>query len=421
MGTFINLINHSTLKNDATSDFLFQRKFVLFCRTLATAIPLMAVLAILVHAQESPAAQTPLKVWAELNFFSKLRSDCLSHPQGNPHIDALRANFLANEKLKDKLLIDEFRDSGLSHLLALSGGQTQPAAMFCSNFIFMIFIVVLRTKSRINFARHLRVVRLFACFIQTFVLLFLVGLYQSGGALNRTFSNHVAQSARSAALLSDGACQRDSMWILTLTAAAPWCLGYVFHQNPAHDLSFLLSALGAVSSALVYSLTSMLTETNEDKKEGQHRMDCIARLLKDKILPVSVRILSVAATSAFMCLLTWPLWPPQNILPKIQANLLAGPCVMLIITPAALGVCLGVMSGISILTQTAHAILEWGLSVLLQIARLFSHRSPSTLSALKADPDISPHTVLILEFLFLFLLLDFLRQIRRHARARTNL
>jgi hypothetical protein len=421
MGTSINLLRHSNFQRVALPDIRIRHKFEVFCRTLAAAIPLMFTLAILVHAKEGPAARTPLKVWAELSFFSKLRSSCLNHPLGLPHIDALRSNFLANEKIKDKLLLDEFRDSGLSHLLALSGGQTQPAAVFFSSFIVMIFIMAAGVKSKTNFFRHLGAVRFIARLTQTFVLLFLVGLYQSSGALNRTFSSHIAQSARSAALLTSTEWQRDSVWILALTATAPWCLGYVLHQNPAHDLSFLLSALGAVSSALIYSLTSMLIETDEDIVKGRRSMDRMVRLLKNKILPVSLSILSVAATSAFMCLLTWPLWPPQNILPKIQANLLAGPCVMLVITPAALGVCLGVLSGISVLTQTAHAVLEWGLSMLMQIARLFSHQSHNTFSDAKSVPDISPHTVLVLEFLLLFLLLDFLRQVRCCTRARSDL
>jgi len=354
-------------------------------------------------------------MWARSQFFEGLRNACLNVSGQDEVIHSLRRNFLANEKITDQTLLNEFRESGLSHLLALSGGQTTPAAHFiCS--VFMIFILILlQLFIKVNAFKIIQTLRILTYIVQTATLVFLVGLYQATGALNRTCCTQLSVGARAAALLSHGEKMRGALWINPLLLASPWLLGFFLHQNPVRDLSFLLSALGAVTSAVMSRSLGLLW--------GDAKEECdLSRIFQQRSLNAFFHwILSTAATSSVMCLLTWPLWPADNIFPKIQANIIAGPCVLFLITPASLGVCLGVLLGLTSLEKISHHLLDFGLNALHFIAQTFSsvaseeiRAASSVLSPTQTSgPLISPQVTLVLEIVVLTLTLECLNSLRR--------
>jgi hypothetical protein len=285
----------------------------------------------------------------------------------------------------------------------------------------MILFFLHRTI-KINFTDYLRTVRIFTGLMQTSILLFLVGLYQSSGALNRALSQHVTYcSSRTAVLISDSTARHESSLVNAWLSPTPWIIGFVLHQNPVRDLSFLLSALGAVCSALNYTLISQAMRSQESEasfKKAKASHPNLFRFIQFT-QTICLWILTVSATSAVMCLLTWPMWTPNNIFQKIQANILAGPCVMMIITPASLGVCLGVITHLPVIAAFSHNLLEVGLTLLIAIAELFSHSHPMDVlpagqaAKIQIGGQFTPQSVLLLEYLLLFMLLAFLKQINR--------
>jgi hypothetical protein len=407
MRLFFNFISNSSAPENPVRrgdrHFLLQ----LFRLSIPKILPLFCVLAVLFCLPQNTETSSVLKGWSELNIFQKLRADCLNYEIRDAQTFALKANFLANQKISDPVLTGQFRESGLSHLLALSGGQTHPAAMFVSQFLLFSFLTVTRANGAINFARFGRLLRFSAGLIQTSILMFLVGLYQSSGALNRSLSQHIVHCSCNAAILSQSANDSgNSRHLKSFCTAAPWLLGFLLHRNPVGDLSFLLSALGAATGRVTSHSLGLLTGFFEESDLD----DSIQNSgLPQFLQKICLTVLSGAATSAVMCLLTWPLWTPENIYQKVQANILAGPCVMFIVTPAALGVCLGALTGFAELSSVSHAVLEFGVRLLAQIAHIFSESHlPQNLSgtehALSLNGrEFAPAIILTLQYVLLVL------------------
>ncbi|NBX16102.1 MAG: hypothetical protein EBR09_01925 [Proteobacteria bacterium] len=413
MRLFFNFISNSSAPENPV--IRGDRHFLLQLSRLSIPkiLPLICVLALLFCLPQSTGTSSVLKRWSELNIYQKLRADCLNYEIRDAQTFALTANFLANQKISDPVLTGQFRDSGLSHLLALSGGQTHPAAMFVSQFFLFLFLTLSRLHGTINFARLSRLLRFSAGLIQTAILMFLVGLYQSSGALNRSLSQHIVHCSSNAAILSQTANgSGNSRHLKSFCTAAPWVLGFLLHRNPVGDLSFLLSALGAATGRVTNTSLGLLTGFFEESDPDEAiQYTGLLQFLQN----ICLAVLSVAATSALMCLLTWPLWTPENIYQKVQANILAGPCVMLIVTPAALGVCLGALTGFAELSSVSHAVLEFGVRLLAQIAHIFSESHlPRDLSgtehALSANGrEFAPAFILTLQYVLLVLTAEILK------------
>lgn len=423
MGTHLNLLAHRYL--DTTSN---QSRLATFStclrRSLINCIPFLCVLTLCAYAGNNSRAHTPLSTWARSQFFERIRHACLNVANENEVIHSLRRNFLANEKITDQTLLNEFRESGLSHLLALSGGQTTPAAQFICSVFMMLVLILLHVFIKVNAVKIIQTLRILTYVTQTATLIFLVGLYQATGALNRTCCSQLAAGARASALLFQGGNTRGAIWIHPLLLASPWLLGFFLHQNPVGDLSFLLSALGAVTSSVMSRTLGFLW--------GDAKVECFPQHLSWLLQSKSSKafllwILSTAATSSVMCLLTWPLWPADNILPKIQANIIAGPCVLFLITPASLGVCLGVLLGLPYLEKISHLLLDVGLNALHLIAQTFSSvageetftKSSDLLATKTSGHLISPQMTLVLEIFLLTLTLECLSHLQR-SRASTR-
>lgn len=344
------------------------RASFLFC------LPLACLILVMITRTQNRSQQTLLMHWSQSSFFEKLRSDCISNRERDQKMFELKKNFLANEKIQDSNLIEDFRASGLAHLLALSGGQTAPAANVIGTTIVFLILLPLKLRPQKNTLGALNFIRTLSFLVQSTVLAFLLGLYQSTGALSRTLAAHFTFGARAAAIHSHSKYSENSIWLPSLCLALPWYLSWIWHRNPVADLSFLLSALGASTAVFVIRTLNLLYETSSiESSSGAAFSNLISQSSKHPWVESTLRwIISTAFTSCAMSMLTWPLWPPGSVNDKILANLLAGPCVLFIITPGSLIVCLGTLTSLSFVSTTGHDILKLGLEILLAIAGAFS-------------------------------------------------
>jgi hypothetical protein len=316
-----------------------------------------------------------LSSWAQLKTFESIRLKSINSSASSHQISALKKNFLANEKIQDDDLKDDFRSSGLSHLLALSGGQTTPAAMLVCNFFIVLLLLGLRLFPRINAVLLLPYLRLLSLLLRTTVIACLVGLYQSTGALSRSLAGQFTDCLRGATLISSSRHEHNVDLIQPLCTCLPWLLSWFWLANPAGDLSFLLSALGAQTSVCVHQvLKHMMQRPDRPMPNTNKNPSSLQKFIPhlNRILDFCLAVVSTALTSSLVGLLTWPFWPPAHLDQKIYANLIAGPCVLLLITPASLAVCVAAIVNNNLLFQFAHTCLDWGLKLLLRIAQAFS-------------------------------------------------
>lgn len=375
----------------------------------------MIVVLVGLFSPHKSADEPLLKRWADASFFERIRAGSLTQNREHRELSELRENFLINEKIQDPLLREEFEQSGLAHLLAISGGQTAPAAATISLLMLMLIVLCARRFKTRNTFKWLMILRLIAGFFHTLVIFFLVGLYQSSGALTRALSGHLTLCARSILLLSFDGRSKNSGNTRSLMLASPWCLGWILLENPVRDLSFLLSALGALTSVFVSQLLALLIRTESVHLLPLPRCEsAFGKFFSSPLsLSLSLAIVSVSLTSALMSLLTIPFWPAGNIFQKVLANVLAGPCVMFIITPAALGICVSVLLGSAGLALLCHEVLHWGLEMLLLIARTFANPVDQSgqQQSLKFlfTAGISPSVVIACEILILSILTELLR------------
>lgn len=376
---------------------------------------LVIVIAAGLIAPQKTAREPPLKRWADEPFFAHIRIESLARKGQDAEIDELRENFLINEKIQDQLLREEFEQSGLAHLLAISGGQTAPAAATISLLILLLTVACMRSLKLQNAFKWLMGLRFASGLLHTLVIFFLVGLYQSSGALTRALANHLTLCARSLLLLSCDGRHKSTGKTRALLLASPWCLGWLLLHNPVRDLSFLLSALGALTSVFVSQLLALLIRIDHTRTMPKPDNSPLpARFISTPaFLNISLSIVSVSLTSALMSLLTIPFWPAGNIFEKVLANIIAGPCVMFIITPAALGICLSVVLDAAGLGLACQQMLQWGLEILLYTARTFANPVEHGSYRRTADSffvnGLSPSVVIALEVLILSALTEFLR------------
>jgi hypothetical protein len=364
--------------------------------------------------------------WAQLETFQKIRNASTDFHDHDSDISQLRKNFLSNTKIKDEILQEEFRESGLSHLLALSGGQTAPAAMFICNSILVIICILLRGLCpHLNANSIIGKIRILTLLIKTSALTFLVGLYQSTGALSRTLATQVSMSARSAnTLISRDSRPVGARWIRTLFICSPWILSWLWHQNPVRDLSFVLSLMGGLTASLIDQLVGLIIHNFKTEKSEEMSSKKILPLWNIKPLSALSRwILATSLTSTCMSFMTLPLWPSGELLDKILANLLAGPCVLLLVTPASLFVCLGIVTQTEWITLVAQKALGFALVILRDIARCFSNHpvdAPRALTdslsvTLWTSVPVPPLLILSVEIALLYFCVEAIRERRREV------
>lgn len=373
----INLLKNSNIpfiQSPLKSKWAISSILQMLRHAMKECTPLFFIVSLLLLNAPSSHEQTPLGHWANLDLFHRLRLESLNHSTANQEIFELQRNFLTNQKIDDKTLIEEFRSSGLTHLLALSGGQTAPATqMTCS--ILMTFILFLLRSSRFyNASSWLNPLRVVSFLIQATVTVFLVGLFQSTGALTRVLSMQLTLSFHASNVFSVTSKSRTWHIPYAVILCLPWIFGFLLHKNPSYDLSFLLSALGALSSRSIGQVVQdFLLQGSNSTNINKQKFSALKRWLQHGwILDFSAWCIGTAITSASMCLLTWPLWPPGHVIEKIMANILAGPCVLFLTTPATLGVYFSLVLDSKLLFRCSHDGLEFSLKILIAIARTFS-------------------------------------------------
>lgn len=338
-------------------------------------LPIWLLMVSMLLSKNQRNADSHLQDWSRLEFFQQIRERSIDFADRDPEIAELRLNFLSNTKIKNENLMNEFREAGLSHLLALSGGQTGPAAtVICHTLVVVVCLLLRGLFPRLNARCFLNALRLFSLLVQSTILLFLVGLYQSTGALTRSLASQMTRGALALSVLKSSGDSKGVKWLSTFSICSPWLLSWLWHQNPAYELSFILSLMGGLTASLQFHLVSRLIEFKKPEQKKNSILETkLHYILNHRLVGCCLHwTMTTAMTSAAMTFMTLPLWPAGHLPDKIFANLLAGPCVLFIVTPASLAVCLGVLIESNSWTLLSQKFLSFGLHLLREIARAFS-------------------------------------------------
>jgi hypothetical protein len=335
-------------------------------------LPLFLVVLCLLLLPGNNASETPIQSFASLKTFQDLRYKCGTIDVEN-NLEELKNNFLTNSRIENASLRETFQHAGLSHLLALSGGQTGPAAAFICFSIVGVLIGLLSLKRKMVRFRLILIIGRVGILSELAVILFLVGLYQSTGALNRVFSFRLARIVAYAATFQVRTVVRKHIHMIPhILATLPWMLAFLIGKNPTSDLSFLLSSLGALTAHLSSSVTSLLFSVHKDKTN--RKSPPVFRAIKDLVGTIARWITMTALASAIMCIFCFQLWPINNLVNKIMANLLAGPVVLLIITPGALVINVSLLLNSEIILNPATSFFSFGTFVFLKIGQTFAEQ-----------------------------------------------
>ncbi|MEN9530335.1 MAG: hypothetical protein RI932_2208 [Pseudomonadota bacterium] len=360
-------------------------------------------------------SNTVLEQVSNSAFFTALRAKCLNL-NAPVHLLELKDNFLTNERLSDPELRQTFQSAGLSHLLALSGSQTGPVAWITCVVVISLLIACLSSAQ--NLAKHsiVRSIRLFGLLTEFATLVCLVGLFQSTGALNRILSSKICCFILEPLKAGLGEFRVHSLLLHPrITLTLPWILAFLLGKNPVHDLSFLLSALGAHTAQVVATLVQ--TTWAQDDKDSRFKKKRIAKCCFTAAQQVAQWVLITALTSALMCIFCLQLWPIDNMAKKILANLLAGPVVLFLITPSAMTVIISVMFELNSCLALSGFLFETGLEVLLLIAQSFAESE--TVASAPATAFLRPGSAVAWHmhpYLGLHLLILFLAGIQFHLQ-----
>ncbi|MEY4064920.1 MAG: hypothetical protein RIR26_1128 [Pseudomonadota bacterium] len=328
---------------------------------------ILTVFALMALPKSHPR-DTLLVLWSESNLFRVLRKELVTIPI-QADLEELKCNFLANRRISDPLLKFQFQSSGLTHLLAISGGQTGPAAFALTHSILSIVILIWGKRQKHISMAALKFIRNGGAILQFGVVLFLVGLYQSTGALGRVLSFTTIKFFLFTAREANSYPASRAVWLSLLWPALPWLTLALIGQNPATDLSFQLSLLGGLVLKLSSHLVAGCLKENEKKGENENNF---ASKMQKLLFTFSIWVTVTAATSCFMSLLCSVYWPSQNIMDQIQANLIAGPLVLIFITPLSLAIDFAVLFQWHMPVSFLCKLFSYALHALKCIAEAFS-------------------------------------------------
>lgn len=364
MSTHLNLL---LLENRASSRSRALK--IAFQKTTILTSLLIALLSI----REPNHQKSPLKEWSEARIFQALRLKCdlLEFPSTIAH---LKDNFLTNKRVDDDHLRSIYRSSGLSHLLALSGGQTAPAAYIIC--LFLTFCTVMTTRLFISVlqSKYLKIFFAVSSALEILTLGFLVCLFQATGALSRALSSQSVELFRFLDRITVVQKSCQERWLSQIAQElAPWIIVWLIHKNPVHDLSFLLSLLGAKTVGLVSICCAPLNKCDTVRGSKSQILQYLEHTIRSIIYWVTV----TAVTSALMCVFCAALWPIDNVIQKVQANLVAGPIVLFLVTPASLLILAWIGLSQDQPPTPMRAFLELGLYLFHEAALAFSsHDEP---------------------------------------------
>lgn len=342
---------------------------------LMASAPLAILILALLLIPRSPSGSTPLEQLSNTEFFRTLRAQCLSL-ESSVSVHELKDNFLTNERINDAGLRQIFQSAGLSHLLALSGSQTGPVSAFMCLCAVGFLVACLSVFRPFAEQKILTTIRLCGLLLELIVLACMVGLFQSTGALNKVLSSKITSLLIQPLKVSRTApAIRGFIVDSRITLTLPWLIAFVLGQNPVHDLSFLLSTLGAHTAQLV-SISVAILRSNKDIVQSEKSQFLLSACIKFAGT-LSQWIIITALTSTLMCLFCFQLWPVENVFDKILANLVAGPLVLFLITPASLLVITCIALNFDLGLTMASSCLEVGLRMLVVIGESFARESPT--------------------------------------------
>lgn len=345
-----------------------------FKSTLQCSVVLLAAILLMLSCGSSSKNRSLITHASTHEVFQLVRERSLAL-DFDPALAALKDNFMTNQKIPDTDLKRIYRDAGLSHLLALSGGQTTPASFLICFVFAQLSLSLLRLMIPTISAKRVKSIMWICFFIETGILSFLVCLFQATGALARALSiKSVSLGSFLNRSLIGRTSTRHSDWTLLMREVGPWIFVWTVHKNPTQDLSFLLSILGAKTAACVaIGLTGILKHAKPQSNSSIEK-----RLLLYCLGHITYWTSVTSLTSALMCLFCFQLWPVEQVIPKVFANLIAGPIVLFVVTPASLLLIPWVACTSSSAPVLLRNFLEWGLWLFHNTALAFASNPPSS-------------------------------------------
>lgn len=281
---------------------------------------------------------------------------------------SLALNFLANERsLSFKQSLD-FQNSGLTHLLAVSGGQISPVVGF--------FTVVIGSVTLFFFRRKISLQNLFAlqnrfAFLTGFGFAYVLAiLFGATGALIRVvFLSYFARFPMILSAILFLVRRTDVRSPETWTRSVAVIILAFWIGNPFGDLSFLLSALGAAVAGLVAQNLCILLPRS---------------FSRSWIIDIFFHyIVLCAVTSVCVTLFLMP-FLPVSLVATTGANLIAGPLVQFVLTPLTL-VLLVLPSGFPFIEKLPE-IFDTALGFLSVLAQSFAKIAQQSSTQLLKNP-----------------------------------
>lgn len=280
-----------------------------------------------------------------LSEYSARRSEYLEPQFRN---QGLAKNFLSNERrgLPPDLAAD-MKNTGISHLLAVSGAQVSFVIPIITSGIIRPVGMSLTWWAKPHVVS--KILGYGRAFVEIFVASFFAALFGATGSLTRVAvfrSASHARIVRKLSLAGAGACRLLPASAISRTIFLVLCAFYL--GNPFSNLSFLLSATGAsiafLSSQWLKKMQNLWQKT----------------------------ILTTIITTASMSLLLAPIFP-SNPGQSILANLIAIPVVTWLITPLSIFLLLVMPPTLEHLAVTA---LDLSLDIFRSIAEGLAIHSP---------------------------------------------
>lgn len=280
------------------------------------------------------------------------------------HNAPLALAFLANLKRLEVSHLTAFQEAGLTHVLAISGGQVSPIIGFLLGSCAVFTKLFLR--------RHISSIRLWRIFsvlrpcLESTIAWSLSLVFGHTGALTRvallTYAKRWPLTRWMAFFIYTRLCFLPISLATVVRVLLLIVLGLLF-GNPRLNISFLLSALGASIATLGARLVA---NCDAPHNGGNTPFRIFFRMTQHSLRTSIVASLGVSLALA----------PLQNtgLARAVGANLLALPLVNLCITPLSL-LALLCPSNTQAGRETLHfilSLLDWALGLLGNIAHAFS-------------------------------------------------
>ncbi len=309
----------------------------------------------------------------------------------------LGLNFLANKNKLSNLEYEVFQNSGLLHLLAISGGQINPLTSLSSFIISnLVFILLIRNKTP---QKSMLINANTNKIINFIIALFISLIFGATGALTRTAfltylkKMNIFKKAENVLFsINPNFCPTVINKILIILILS------ILFGNVFLNYSFLLSAIGASCAEICAFFCNLYL-----RNKNEFFLNSIIK--SSFFVEISITLSTCMLVGVILSPLT-----PNNIFDSCLANMFAIPVVTFVVTPCALLTLLFPID--SFLYNLSMQGLDFSLVCFKHIALSFSHIDIPIFSKQKNTILFSDDGLFYLNFILiiLWIIIDLVKQ-----------